>query len=143
MEVILKKDVDHLGFIDDIVNVKAGYARNFLIPKKLAVYASQSEKKILEEETQQFMIDLHHRATAPTIRQLTESCQRLKAEELERLFNKIPQSDPNARDEISRAFDRFINKLLHPPLDSLRKEAHQGTPHSLLDAFKRLFKLKD
>lgn len=100
-------------------------------------------EKILEEETQQFMIDLHHRATAPTIRQLTESCQRLKTEELERLFNKIPQSDPNARDEISRAFDRFINKLLHPPLDSLRKEAHQGTPHSLLDAFKRLFKLKD
>ena len=89
------------------------------------------------------MIDLHHRATAPTIRQLTESCQQLKTEELERLFNKIPQSDPNARDEISRAFDRFINKLLHPPLDSLRKEAHQGTPHSLLDAFKRLFKLKD
>jgi large subunit ribosomal protein L9 len=53
MEVILKKDVDHLGFIDDIVNVKAGYARNFLIPKKLAVYASQSEKKILEENLRQ------------------------------------------------------------------------------------------
>ena len=53
MEVILKKDVDHLGFIDDIVSVKAGYARNFLIPKKLAVYASQSEKKILEENLRQ------------------------------------------------------------------------------------------
>tara|TARA_B100000900_G_C20569856_1_gene712790 strand:+ start:1273 stop:1722 length:450 start_codon:yes stop_codon:yes gene_type:complete len=53
MEVILKKDVDHLGFIDDLVKVKAGYARNFLIPKKLAVYASQSEKKILEENLRQ------------------------------------------------------------------------------------------
>lgn len=53
MEVILKKDVDHLGFIDDIVKVKAGYARNFLIPQKLAVYASQSEKKILEENLRQ------------------------------------------------------------------------------------------
>ena len=100
-------------------------------------------EKILEEETQQFMVDLHHRATAPTIRQLKQSCELLKIEELERLFNKIPHSDPNARQEISRAFDRFINKILHPPLDSLRKEAHQGAPHSLLEAFKRLFKLKD
>ena len=53
MEVILKKDVDHLGFVDDVVKVKAGYARNFLIPKKLAVYASQSEMKILEENLRQ------------------------------------------------------------------------------------------
>jgi glutamyl-tRNA reductase len=100
-------------------------------------------EQILEEETRQFMVDLHHRATAPTIRQLKESCELLKAEELERLFNKIPESNLAAQEEIARAFDRFINKLLHPPLDSLRKEAHMGTPHSLLEAFKRLFKLKD
>ena len=53
MEVILKKDIEHLGFIDDIVNVKAGYARNYLIPNKLAIFASVSEKKILEENLKQ------------------------------------------------------------------------------------------
>ena len=53
MEVILKKDVDNLGFVDDIVTVKAGYGRNYLIPNKLAVFATSSEKKILEENLKQ------------------------------------------------------------------------------------------
>jgi len=53
MEVILKKDVDNLGFSDDIVKVKAGYGRNYLIPNKLAVYATSSEKKILAENLKQ------------------------------------------------------------------------------------------
>ncbi len=53
MEVILKKDVENLGFIDDIVTVKAGYGRNYLIPNKLAVFATSSEKKILAENLRQ------------------------------------------------------------------------------------------
>ena len=100
-------------------------------------------EQIIEEETQRFMTDLHHRATAPTIRQLKESCQQIKEEELQRLFHKIQEESAASREEIELAFDRFINKLLHPPLDSLRKEAHSGTPHALLEALKRLFKLKD
>ena len=53
MEVILKKDVENLGFTDDIVNVKPGYGRNYLIPNKLAVFATSSEKKILAENLKQ------------------------------------------------------------------------------------------
>ena len=53
MEVILKKDVENLGFIDDIVKVKPGYGRNYLIPNKLAVFATVSEKKILAENLKQ------------------------------------------------------------------------------------------
>jgi large subunit ribosomal protein L9 len=49
MEIILKEDVNKLGHKDDIVNVKDGYARNFLIPNGLAVIATTSAKKMHEE----------------------------------------------------------------------------------------------
>ena len=53
MEVILLKDVLHCGFKDDIVNVKNGFARNYLIPKGLAVVANDSSKKVLAENFKQ------------------------------------------------------------------------------------------
>jgi large subunit ribosomal protein L9 len=53
MEVILKQDVEHLGFADDVVKVKDGYARNFLLPRGLAVSATTSEKKQLTETLKQ------------------------------------------------------------------------------------------
>ena len=53
MEVILKEDIINLGFKDDIVTVKDGYGRNYQIPKKKAVIASESAKKMLAEELRQ------------------------------------------------------------------------------------------
>ncbi len=53
MEIILVKDVLHCGFKDDIVTVKDGYARNFLIPKGFAIMANDSTKKILAENLKQ------------------------------------------------------------------------------------------
>ena len=53
MELILKKDVENLGFTDDIVTVKNGYGRNFLLPQGLAVLATPSTKKILAETLKQ------------------------------------------------------------------------------------------
>lgn len=53
MELILKKDVDNLGFADDVVTVKNGYGRNFLIPKGYAVMATVSAKKVLAENLKQ------------------------------------------------------------------------------------------
>ncbi|HKL09303.1 MAG TPA: 50S ribosomal protein L9 [Bacteroidales bacterium] len=53
MEIILKEDVNKLGHKDDIVNVKDGYARNFLIPNGLAVIATTSAKKMHEENKKQ------------------------------------------------------------------------------------------
>lgn len=53
MEVILKKDVENLGFIDDVVAVKNGYGRNYLIPQGLAVLATISAKKVLAETLKQ------------------------------------------------------------------------------------------
>ncbi len=53
MEVILKNDVENLGFADDIVKVKNGYARNFLIPQGHAILATPSAKKVLTETLKQ------------------------------------------------------------------------------------------
>jgi large subunit ribosomal protein L9 len=53
MEIILKQDIDTLGSKDDIINVRDGYARNFLIPKGLAVTATVSAKKIHAENIRQ------------------------------------------------------------------------------------------
>ncbi len=53
MEIILKQDVPNLGFKDDIVTVKDGYAVNYLIPKGMAILASVSEKKKLAETIRQ------------------------------------------------------------------------------------------
>ena len=53
MEIILKQDVENLGFIDDIVTVKNGYGRNYLIPQGFAVLATVSAKKVLAETLKQ------------------------------------------------------------------------------------------
>ena len=53
MELILKQDVQNLGFKDDIVTVKNGYGRNYLIPKGFAVLATPSAKKVLAENIKQ------------------------------------------------------------------------------------------
>ena len=53
MEIILKQDVEKLGFSNEIVTVKNGYGRNFLIPKGLGILATESAKKVLAENLKQ------------------------------------------------------------------------------------------
>ncbi len=101
-------------------------------------------ERIIEEETARFMTDLHHRSTGPTIKRLKARAAELKDDELARLLNKLgPGLDPRLRIELEKSFERLVNKLLHPPLESLRDEATQGAPHGLLEALKRLFRLSD
>ncbi len=53
MEIILKQNVPNLGYKDDIVNVRDGYGRNYLIPQGMAIVATESAKKILAENKKQ------------------------------------------------------------------------------------------
>lgn len=56
MELILKEDVENLGFKDDLVVVKNGYGRNFLIPQGKAILATISAKKVLAEKLKQSQV---------------------------------------------------------------------------------------
>jgi len=53
MEIILLQDINNLGSKDDIVKVKEGYGRNYLIPQKMAIVANETNKKILAENIKQ------------------------------------------------------------------------------------------
>jgi large subunit ribosomal protein L9 len=55
MEVILREEIEKLGRRGDVVKVASGYARNYLLPKRLAVAATDSNKKIVEQEKQAYL----------------------------------------------------------------------------------------
>lgn len=55
MEVILREEIDNLGSRGEVVKVKAGYARNFLLPRRLAVPATDANRKIVEQERQSWL----------------------------------------------------------------------------------------
>ncbi len=67
MEVILREEIESLGNRGDLVKVANGYARNFLLPRRLAVAATESNKKIVEQERQ-----AHLRREAKVIADATE-----------------------------------------------------------------------
>ncbi len=71
MEIILKHDIANLGYENDVINVKPGYARNFLIPKGLAILATERNKKILAEvQRQKSFKEEKLRSEADTMAQL-------------------------------------------------------------------------
>lgn len=80
MEIILLKDVPNLGFKDDVVQVKNGYARNYLIPQGYAIMATPAAKKQLEETLRQ---------RAHKEKDIIEKAKQL-AEQLKALEIKIP-----------------------------------------------------
>ncbi len=100
-------------------------------------------ERIVVEETTRFIAERNHRATVPTIQRLRQQADQLKRDELARLLNKLGNVDPQVQQEIERSFDRLVNKLLHPPLESLRDEAERGSPHGLLSALRHLFQISD
>jgi glutamyl-tRNA reductase len=126
----------YLYSIDDL---QAACGRNRISRDKELPAATH----IVDQETSRFMAEMYHREIGPVIERLRLGWQKPKEDELQRLLNKLPDLDDRAREEIRRSFDRLVNKLLHPPLESLRDESRDGVPRGLLDALARLFQLKD
>lgn len=101
-------------------------------------------RQIVDEEAGLFMIEMNHRTSGPWIQKLQKQAQELKVRELDRLLKKLGENaSDQVRGELDIAFDRLINKMLHPPLESLRNGAHDEDHHGLVDALKKLFRLKE
>jgi len=97
MEVILREEIENLGRRGEVVKVAAGYARNFLLPKRLAVAATESNKKIVEQEKQ-----AHLRREAKEIGDASELAKMVanvnitiaqKAGENDQLFGSVTVQD--------------------------------------------------
>ena len=103
-------------------------------------------RKIVKDETESFFRDTRRRASGSTIAQLKKQANSIKDEELNRLMNRLDTVSDKDREQIEKAFHRLVNKLLHPPLESIREESAtddgQPEPVGLLEAMKRLFKLE-
>jgi glutamyl-tRNA reductase len=100
-------------------------------------------ERIIEMETRAFIADTRHRASAPVIARFRAELQAAQEAELARLYHRLPNLDERSKGEIQRFANRLVNKMLHPPLESLRDESRHGSPHGLLEALQRLFQLKD
>src|SRR5690606_380490 len=110
MELILKQDVQNLGFKDDVVNVKAGYGRNFLIPQGFAHMATPSAKKILAENLKQ-----RAHKEAKVVADANKQAEAIKALDIkitakaggEKLFGSITNIDiAEALDKAGQPIDR-------------------------------------
>jgi glutamyl-tRNA reductase len=100
-------------------------------------------ERIIDEELRSFIAETRHRASGPVIARFREGLQNVQAAELQRLYDRLPNLDARSRREIGQFADRLVAKMLHPPLESLRDESHDGTHHGLLEALQRLFQLKE
>lgn len=98
-------------------------------------------RKIINEQTERFMHEVYHRATGPVIQRLRAQLGDISRSELEILYRKNPGLNESQRAAVEKTVHRIVNKLLHPPLETLKDEAKAGTPHGLLDAVKKLFNL--
>ena len=132
-------DVDDDVFLFDIDALEATCDRN----RSLRQAEIGEAKKIIRQQTDRFMHEVYHRATGPVIQRLREQMGQVSRAELDLLFRKSPELNEQQRAAIEKSVNRIVNKLLHPPLESLKDEARAGTPHGLLDAVKRLFNLCD
>ena len=127
----------YLYTIDDL---KAECDRN----KQARASEWPKAERILKDETALFMRESQHRKSGSTIALLKQQAVVSKDAEIKRLFNRLETANDHDRHEIEVAFHRLVNKILHPPLESLRDESLEGHDNSgLLDALKRLFKLGD
>lgn len=131
--------IDENTFLYDIDDLKATCDANRLLRQN----EIEKAREIIEEETDRFVHEIYHRATGPIVKRLRDEWHAIRQQEVDLLFAKLPHLPERDRQAIERTVERIVNKLLHPPLEALKDEAKGGTPHGLINALKRLFRLHD
>lgn len=123
MEVILREDIEKLGSRGQMVKVAPGFARNFLLPKRLAVAATDANKKIVEQERQAAL-----RREAKEASEASELAKLLapieitiaqKAGENDQLFGSVTSADIVARLEEQKFHIDKKKVILHDPIKQL------------------------
>jgi large subunit ribosomal protein L9 len=120
MEVILREDVDHLGRAGDIVDVKAGYGRNFLLPQGLAYPATEGNKRRVAQEARRRgeMLAARKDAAEELATRLTGRDLTFQANvgEADKLFGSITAADVAAkvRAELGVDLDKRLVELAEP-----------------------------
>lgn len=110
--------------------------------RKARVREIDKARKIIDDESARFMSEFYRRAGGDVVTRLMQDWHGISKDELDRLLHKQPHLEKD-REHIERMVERIVNKLLHPPLEALKDEARDGTPHGLLNALKRLFGLNE
>ena len=123
MEVILRDDIEKLGGRGQIVNVASGYARNYLLPKRLAVAATDANRKIVEQERQAHLRrEAKVKAEAADLAKLMTDVSvtiKQKAGEQDQLFGSVTAKDlADALEKMGYQIDRRKIQL-DEPLKSL------------------------
>jgi large subunit ribosomal protein L9 len=119
MEVILREDVEKLGTRGQVVKVAPGFARNFLIPKRLAVPATEANKKIIEQERQAYLrkeakLETEAAELAKLLSGVTVTIAQ-KAGENDQLFGSVTAKDvADALEKQNFTIDRRKIELEHP-----------------------------
>ncbi len=129
--------IDDNVFLFDLDALEATCEQN----RKLRQSEIKKARKIILAQTDRFMHEVYHRANGPVIKRLRDQLSDISKNELNILFLKNPEFVAVKQAAVEKAVHRIVNKLLHPPLETLKDEARLGTPHGLLDAVKRLFNL--
>ena len=123
MKLILKEDVQNLGFKDDVVSVKSGYGRNFLIPKGKAIIATTSALKILQENMKQRAFK--EKSIVDEASKKAEKIKALKIKltskvgSVDKLFGSVTNSD--LADAISKKVPDIEKKHITIPGKSIKR----------------------
>jgi len=127
MEVILREHVDHLGRRGDLVKVADGYARNYLLPRKMALLATAGNKKVIEREKEKF--DAQEAEEQKVAQALADRLANIEVEiarkvgETDALFGSVTNSDI-AESLAAKGFDIDRRKIqLHEPIKKLGEYA--------------------
>jgi len=127
MEVILREDIDKVGSRGQVVKVTPGYARNFLLPKKLAVAATSANKKIVEQERQSHL--------------RKEAKQKSEAEDLSKLLTGVSVTIAQKAGENEQLFGSVTSKDVGDALAAKnytidRRKIHMEEPIKQLGEYK-------